>query len=378
MEPVELVTSTEMAAGRLHLRPWDAGDVATVLRAGSDPAVQRWTLVPTPYTRADAEAFVGRYVPQSWADGGELVWAVCDAVSGTPLASVGLHPGPEGVRAVGYWCLPEARGRGVVPAAVQVVARWAFAELGLARLDWATEVGNAASLRVAVKAGFAFEGRRRASLRQRDGSLRDGWWATRLPSDGPDGAAPALPDPGVLTTDGLQLRPWRADDAAALAAAVDGEADALPPAPPGLSPAEHAGWWTAERAPEQWAAADGSPMAVLHPDGAVAASLQLLLRGRRRGVAEVGVWVAPACRGRGLATAAIGTLLGWAEPALNLARVEWHAGRDNAASLALAARLGFVREGIAVSAFPSPDGTRRDAVVLARTSTRTTVLPPPT
>ncbi len=72
------VEPVEISAGRLHLRPWDAGDVATVLRAGSDPAVQRWTLVPAPYTRADAEDFVVRYVPQSWADDGELVWAVCD------------------------------------------------------------------------------------------------------------------------------------------------------------------------------------------------------------------------------------------------------------------------------------------------------------
>ena len=379
VEPVELVTPNRPGAGRLHLRPWNDGDVETVLRAGSDPAVQRWTLVPAPYTRADAEDFVSRYVPQSWADGAELVWAVCDATSGTPLASVGLHPARlEGVREVGYWCLPEARGRGVVPEALRAVTRWAFAELGLARLDWATEVGNAASLRVAVKAGFAYEGRRRASLRQRDGSLRDGWWATRLPSDGPDGAPPALPDPGVLTAGDLRLRPWRAEDAVALATAVAGERDALPPAPPGLSSTEHARWWATERAPEQWAAADGAPMAVLHPDGAVAASLQLFLRGRRQGVAEVGVWVTPAFRGRGVATAAIGTLLAWAEPALNLARVEWHSSPDNAASLALAARLGFVREGIAVSAVARPDGTRRDDVVLARASTRTTVLPPST
>lgn len=360
MEPVEI------SAGRLHLRPWDARDVDVVLRGGSDPDVQRWTQVPVPCTRSDAEAFVGSFVPAQWAAGGELVWAVCDATTGEPLASVGLHPArPEGVREVGFWCLPEARGRGVVPDAVQAVSRWAFAELGLARLEWAAEVGNAASLRVAVKAGFAFEGRRRASMRQRDGSLREGWWAARLPEDGPDGAPPALPDPGLLVAGDLRLRAWRPTDAQVLATAHTGEPNSLPPGPPGLTPAEQAHWWAGTRAPEQWASGDGAPLAVLHADGSVVGSLQLFLKGRRPGVAEVGVWLAPAWRGRGAATAAITAQLGWAVPALGLARVEWHADPDNAASLALAARLGFEREGVARSAFPGDP--RGDDVVLART-----------
>jgi RimJ/RimL family protein N-acetyltransferase len=368
MEPVSI------SAGRLHLRPWEPGDVEVVLRAGTDPQVQRWTQVPRPYTRGDAEDFVCRYVPRSWAEGGELVWAVCEATSGEPLASVGLHaPSPTGVREVGFWCLPEARGRGVVPAALHAVARWAFSELRLPRVEWATEVGNAASLRAAVKAGFAFEGRRRASLRQRDGSLRDGWWAARLPADGPEGVTPALPDPGTLaatTRSGrpLRLRRWRPADAGALAAAVAGERHALPPRAD-LAGDEHARWWVAERSQENWAAGDGAPLAVLGDDGEVLGSLQLMLKGRRRGIAEVGVWVHPAARRRGTATAAITTMLAWAEPALALSRVEWHAAPDNAGSLALAARLGFRREGLARGAFPgSPGEPRGDAVILARTA----------
>jgi hypothetical protein len=65
------VAPVEISAGRLHLR--HLRPLAARRRAGSDPAVQRWTRVPAPYTRADAEDFVVRYVPQSWADDGELV-----------------------------------------------------------------------------------------------------------------------------------------------------------------------------------------------------------------------------------------------------------------------------------------------------------------
>jgi RimJ/RimL family protein N-acetyltransferase len=274
------------------------------------------------------------------------------------------------VREIGFWCLPETRGTGVVTAAAHVVARWAFAELGLVRLEWATEVGNAASLRVAVKAGFAFEGRRRASLRPFDGPRPDGWWAARLPSDGPAGVAPALPDPGTLTAtteagDALGLRRWRTGDVPALIEAVAGAQDALRPHP-GATPQEQAHWWVTERSQEDWAAGNGAPLAVLDDAGPVG-SLQLLLAGRRSGVAEVGVWIAPRARRRGTAVAAVTAMLAWAEPALGLGRVEWHAAPGNAASLALADRLGFVREGVARAAFPAHAGQPRgDSLVLAR------------
>lgn len=361
MDPVDI------SAGRLQLRPWEAADVDDVLRGGSDPQTQRWTRVPSPYTRAHAEDFVCRYAPQQWAQDGELVWAVRDATTGEALASVGLHPAdPEGVRRVGFWCLPEARGRGVVPDAVHAVARWAVAALGVARLEWAAQVGNAASLRVAEKAGFAYEGRRRASLRRADGSWCDGWFAARLHSDGPQGVAPALPDPGTLEAGPLRLRRWRPDDAGALSAALGGELPPpLPTPPPGLDPDAHVRWFVGELAPQWWAAGDGAPLAVLAQDGSVLGSLQLFLKGRRAGNAEVGVWVTPAARRQGVASAAIAAQLEWAVPALGLRRVEWHADPGNAPSQALADGLGFVREGLARSAFPGEP--RGDSVVLART-----------
>jgi RimJ/RimL family protein N-acetyltransferase len=96
-------------------------------------------------------------------------------------------------------------------------------------------------------------------------------------------------------------------------------------------------------------------------------SLHLLLQGRRRGIAEVGVWVAPHARRSGAATGSIAAMLAWAEPALGLARMEWNATPDNLASIALAERLGFVRESLARSALPGTVPSERDdSVVLAR------------
>jgi RimJ/RimL family protein N-acetyltransferase len=362
------VDPVEITAGRLHLRPWRAGDEDAVLDACTDPETQRWTQVPVPYSRADAEAFVRQYVPQAWADEAELCWAVCDSTTGEPLASVGLHaPHPEGVREVGFWCRPSARGSGVVSDAVQVVARWAFAELGLVRLEWAAEVGNAASLRVAEKAGFGYEGPRRASLRQRDGSpARDGWWAARLPTDGPDGAAPRVPDPGRLPVrDGVVLRRWRTSDADAVRAAGGADDGAVPPPLPGVEDA--VAWWCQVGAHQQWAAGEGAPLVAVD-GGRVVAATYLRLRDSAQGVAEVGVWTAPAARRQGLTTAALQAHVQWAVPALDLGRLEWRTTEDNAASLALAARLGFARESVERSRFRSRigDGPRRDSVLLVR------------
>jgi len=291
---------------------------------------------------------------------------VLDATDGRLVAAVGLHRIAGGSAEVGAWCVAAERGRGVVADAVGPLCRWAFDAIGLSRLEWAAEVGNAASLQAALRCGFAFEGRRRASLARRGGGRADGWWAARVPADGPDGAPPALPEPGVLTVGDLVLRRWRPADAGPLALAVDGATDALPPRPD-VDSDEHARWWTAERSQEDWASGDCASLAVLGPGGQVVGSLQLFRKGRREGVAEVGIWVAPSARRSGVAGTAIPTMLDWAEPALRLARVEWHAAPDNDAALGLAARLGFVREGIARAAFPAgADGLRGDDVVLAR------------
>ncbi len=49
---------------------------------------------------------------------------------------------------IGFWLLPEARGRGVATRAVCVFCRWAFAELALARIQASADVDNPASQRV--------------------------------------------------------------------------------------------------------------------------------------------------------------------------------------------------------------------------------------
>lgn len=162
--------------------PTDA-DVDAITAACQDPEVSRWTTAPYPYSRADAETFVG-LVAEWWEEGVETVWAI--RRDGELAGMIGLHRitrHPHGGDAeVGFWGVAAHRGQGVVSEAVGAVVEYAFGELGLARVTWRAVAGNIPSARTARAAGFRYEGMMRqalASARGRD----DGWVAGLLASD---------------------------------------------------------------------------------------------------------------------------------------------------------------------------------------------------
>jgi len=61
---------------------------------------------------------------------------------------------------------------------------------------------------------------------------------------------------------------------------------------------------------------------------------------------EVGFWLVPAARGRGVGSRAVALAVSWAFEQLDLLRVEMTTTPDNAAVFALARRLGFTQEGV--------------------------------
>jgi ribosomal-protein-serine acetyltransferase len=60
---------------------------------------------------------------------------------------------------------------------------------------------------------------------------------------------------------------------------------------------------------------------------------------------EIHYWLATACTGRGYVTEAAQALLEWARDVLGARRIVLHAGMENRRSLAVAERLGFIRDG---------------------------------
>jgi RimJ/RimL family protein N-acetyltransferase len=197
------LSPVELAGGGVRLGPHLAGDVQRVAQACSAASTQAWLpSLPSPYTVLDAASWVaGREEEQ--ARGAGVFWAVRhdrhgggaapsspsgdedDDDGGGPaagllIAEVGLFTLGDGVRSgeVGYWCHPDARGRGVTTAAVRLVVQHAlaptdFGGLGLERVVMRIASRNAASRRVAVKAGFREVGLDRGAERLRDGTVDD-------------------------------------------------------------------------------------------------------------------------------------------------------------------------------------------------------------
>ncbi|WP_328538441.1 GNAT family N-acetyltransferase [Streptomyces sp. NBC_00344] len=177
MDPVILTSE------RLLLRPFNPGDAEAVFQACQDPDVQRWTVVPSPYSRQDAESFVGQLVPEGWRSGTNLAFAVLPREAGPLRGALSVFQRSQpGTWEIGYWTAKEHRGRGYTAEAVAVLAHWSLSTLGVERLEWRAEVGNAGSRAVAEKAGFLVEGVQRSNLLNK-GTRRDAWVGALLPSD---------------------------------------------------------------------------------------------------------------------------------------------------------------------------------------------------
>ncbi|MGW9326314.1 GNAT family N-acetyltransferase [Streptomyces koyangensis] len=177
MEPITLTTA------RLTLRALTAADVDAVYRACQDGAIQRWTTVPSPYRRADAEYFVNRVCPEGWQQGTEFTFGAVDTAGhGALVAAIGLSMRATRTAELGFWTAAEYRDRGLMTEAVEAVTRWGFTQIPLDRIFWRAEVGNAPSRATALRAGFVPEGTERAGILN-NGVRRDCWVAALLPTD---------------------------------------------------------------------------------------------------------------------------------------------------------------------------------------------------
>jgi RimJ/RimL family protein N-acetyltransferase len=89
---------------------------------------------------------------------------------------------------------------------------------------------------------------------------------------------------------------------------------------------------------------------------------------RAPGRGDIGYWLGPAGRGRGLMTRAVTLLAAHGFDTLGLARVTIRVATENVASQAVAERAGFVREGV-LRSYDELKGRREDHVVYSRLPT---------
>jgi RimJ/RimL family protein N-acetyltransferase len=160
------LTQPEITADRIALRPWQASDRPVVTAAFADPAIQRWHC--RSMTDQEAADWIDSW-PARWRNESDAAWAVLDAdavVGQVGLRNIDLA---QGLAAVSYWVVPQARGRRVATRALGALTTWSLETLGLHRLALSHSTANQASCRVAQHAGFAAEGTKRGEGRHADG-----------------------------------------------------------------------------------------------------------------------------------------------------------------------------------------------------------------
>jgi RimJ/RimL family protein N-acetyltransferase len=144
--------------GEIRLRLLAESDLPALIELCQDPEIPRWTRVPSPYGRSEAEQWFERQ--GSAREGGTILNLMIVDGDDRLLGSVGIVEvdWEEGRCELGYMLAREARGRGVMTRALRLLARWIFDSLPIERLQLGIEPDNAPSRALAERAGFTFEG----------------------------------------------------------------------------------------------------------------------------------------------------------------------------------------------------------------------------
>jgi RimJ/RimL family protein N-acetyltransferase len=156
-----------------------------------------------------------------------------------------------------------------------------------------------------------------------------------------------LPDP-PLADDAVVLRPPSAADVPALLEACqdpDIQRFTFVPVP---YEERHARGWV-DDAPAARARGEALSLVIVdarHSEAPLLGTVGLLRPDWTHRSAEVGYWVAPWARRRGVASRAVALLAPWALRMLGLARIACDVDVDNVASRRVAERAGFMYEGV--------------------------------
>ena len=349
----------------IRLRPWRADDVRFVQEPDDASRLMATRMQPTPSTY---DGWL-RDRQLSMTAGAALYWCIADAESDEPLGYVKLArldvEFTRGNAELGYWLYPHARGRGLMRQAVELVRRHAFEDLGLHRLQAGTDISNFASARVLRRAGFRMWGVERAVLARPGGTRSDALNWELLASDDVDAQRVAPLVVPTLELDGIRLRAWRDTDEASLPTEVDELAMRYLPAAAQVTRTSYAGWLARQRRSVDaadavpWCIADASTdeplgsIVVFHIGTGTATS------------AEVGYWLLPAGRGRGLLSAAMDAVVSHAfsdriRGGLGLTRLYAETDLENLASQSTLRGAGFRQWGENRRAHTAADGRITD------------------
>jgi [ribosomal protein S5]-alanine N-acetyltransferase len=158
-----------LLAGPVALRRFVASDADRVeLLAGEYEVAETTALIPHPYPRGGATAWIATHDPAA-AAGVEYTYAITDH-SGLVVGAIGLRPLRRERETVGYWVGRRYWGHGYATAAALAIIVLAFELLDLEAVTASHLVRNVASARVMEKCGMRLL---RHERRDHRGALED-------------------------------------------------------------------------------------------------------------------------------------------------------------------------------------------------------------
>jgi RimJ/RimL family protein N-acetyltransferase len=168
-----------------------------------------------------------------------------------------------------------------------------------------------------------------------------------------------LPNP-ALRDDAVHLRQWAEEDAPEIVRCCSDPLIPryIPIIPMPYSPSDAEQFIERSRTPS-----DELNLAVAGHSGELFGAIGVSIQ-PDPGIAEIGYWLAPEARGRGLATRALRLLSAWTLRETDIARLQLQTDVENVASQAVATRAGFTREAV-LRAYMDNRGTRHDSVMFS-------------
>ena len=158
----------ELISDLVLMRPLERADIPQIGRLAAAAEIARNTFVPHPYPPEAAQEFVQK-TSEQWARDEAYVFAIVERAPAEFVGCMGIHRQPAHNRAeVGYWIGLPYWGRGIATAALRLIIRFGFEELGLNRIAAGHLPNNQASGRVMQKANMRYEGKLRGSLFHHD------------------------------------------------------------------------------------------------------------------------------------------------------------------------------------------------------------------
>lgn len=358
-----------LSDGVVALRAHRSADADAMVQMCTDTEMQRWTGVPQSYTREHAVEFATTVMRRGWEEKDHRGWAIeATGEDGAPRFAGNIDVRGTPIADIGYALHPWARGRGLMTRAIRLALRWAFDEGGVQIVHWRAHVGNVTSLRTAWACGFELHGTTPGLLYER-GEVLDAWTGSLRP-DADGSPRTTWWDVPVLDGDGMRLRPHAERDIPRIVEAGRDESTQhwltqIPRTYTEQTAREHLArlaWMGATGRSLVWGVADPES------DGLLGEVAITGLRDGDPAHGDIGYWMHPDARGRGLMTAAVRLGVAHAlrpasEGGMGRTRVTLHAAAGNAASNAIARAAGFTRVGTERRAERLGDGSHDDLIV---------------